>query len=152
MVKSGLVENTSVSHYRLSIHLFIAFTILSSLYWIFLNSLNKTQKKFFQFNYNYILLKLLLILLFFQIIFGAFVSGLDAGKIYQTWPLMGGNYFPDDILLKDFFNFNLPSFVQFFHRNTAYLIFFILHLKFLKGKKLICIKICIYIFCLSLLK
>ena len=47
MVKSGLVENTSVSHYRLSIHLFIAFTILSSLYWIFLNSLNKTQKSFF---------------------------------------------------------------------------------------------------------
>ena len=138
MVKSGLVENTSVSHYRLSIHLFIAFTILSSLYWIFLNSLNKTQKKFFQFNYNYILLKLLLILLFFQIIFGAFVSGLDAGKIYQTWPLMGGNYFPDDILLKDFFNFNLPSFVQFFHRNTAYLIFFIslyLAFKIFKRKK-----------------
>ena len=51
---------------------------------------------------------------------------------------MGGNYFPDDILLKDFFNFNLPSFVQFFHRNTAYLIFFIslyLAFKIFKRKK-----------------
>jgi len=56
---------------------------------------------------------------------GAFVSGLDAGKIYQTWPLMNGNYFPDDTMLKNLFNFNLPSVVQFFHRNIAYLIFFL---------------------------
>ena len=74
MVKSGLIENTSVSHYRLSIHLFIAFTIFSSLIWILLNSLKMTKKKFFQFNYNYFSVKLLLILLFLQIILGAFVS------------------------------------------------------------------------------
>ena len=125
MVKSGLIENISVSHYRLSIHLFIAFSILSSLFWIFLNSYKQTKKKFFQFNYNNFFLKLLLFLLFVQIILGAFVSGLDAGKIYQTWPLMNGSYFPNDTLLSDFFNFNQPSFVQFFHRNIAYLIFFI---------------------------
>ena len=125
MVKSGLVENTSVSHYRLSIHLIIAFSILSALFWIALNSFNKTKKKFFQFDNKYIFLKILLILLFTQIVLGAFVSGLDAGRIYQTWPLMNGSYFPDDMLLSDFFNFNLPSFVQFFHRNLAYLIFFI---------------------------
>ena len=125
MVKSGLIENTSVSHYRLSIHLFIAFTIFSSLVWILLNSLKVTKKKFFQFNYNYFSVKLLLILLFLQIILGAFVSGLDAGKIYQTWPLMNGNYFPDDVELSSFFNFNKASTVQFFHRNIAYLIFII---------------------------
>ena len=36
---------------------------------------------------------------------GAFVSGLDAGKIYQTWPLMGNNYFPDDLNYKFFFRY-----------------------------------------------
>ena len=54
---------------------------------------------------------------------GAFVSGLDAGKIYQTWPLMSGTYFPNDSVLSSLFNFNKPSIVQFFHRNLAYLIF-----------------------------
>ena len=124
MVKSGLVENVSVSHYRLSIHLFIAFTILSSLVWIFFNFSNNEKKKFLQLNLNYISLKLLLIFLYTQIILGAFVSGLDAGKIYQTWPLMNNSYFPDDVPLNNFFNFNNPSVVQFIHRNIAYLIFF----------------------------
>ena len=125
MVKSGLIENTTVSHYRLSIHLFIAFLILSSLVWLILNQSNKLKKKFFQFNSNYVSLKFLLVLLFAQIILGAFVSGLDAGKIYQTWPLMNGDFFPNDILYDSFFKFNEPSFVQFLHRNVAYLIFFL---------------------------
>ena len=124
MVKSGLVENVSVSHYRLSIHLFIAFTILSSLVWISFNFSNNEKKNFLQLNLNYISLKLLLIFLYTQIILGAFVSGLDAGKIYQTWPFMNNSYFPDDVPLNNFFNFNNPSVVQFIHRNIAYLIFF----------------------------
>jgi heme a synthase len=125
MVKSGLVQNISVSHYRLSVHLFIAFSIFSSIFWISLNSLNETKKKFFQFNKGNFFLKFLLFLLFIQIILGAFVSGLDAGKIYQTWPLMNGGYFPDDILFNNYLNFNKPSFVQFIHRNIAYVIFFL---------------------------
>ena len=125
MVQSGLIENITVSHYRLSIHLFIAFTILTSLIWILLNSINKTNKFFFQLNTSHFILKFLLFLLFVQIILGAFVSGLDAGKIYQTWPLMNGNFFPDDIPINYFFNFNDPSFVQFLHRNVAYFIFFV---------------------------
>jgi len=125
MVKSGLYENVSVSHYRLSIHLVIAFSIISSLFWILLNFTNKTKKKFFEFNKNYIFLKFLLFFLFCQIILGAFVSGLDAGKIYQTWPLMNNSYFPNDLMLNNIFNFNEPSVTQFFHRNMAYLIFFL---------------------------
>tara|TARA_B110000971_G_C20003354_1_gene497918 strand:- start:1016 stop:2029 length:1014 start_codon:yes stop_codon:yes gene_type:complete len=125
MVVSGLTENTSVSHYRLSIHLVVAFSILTSLIWILLNSVNQTSKKFFQSSIGNFSLQILLTLIFFQIILGAFVSGLDAGKIFQTWPLMNGNYFPDDISKNKFFNFNEPSFVQFIHRNMAYLIFFI---------------------------
>ena len=64
--------------------------------------------------------------LFLQIILGAFVSGLDAGKIYQTWPLMNDNYFPSDtniLSYKDIVNFDNQSLVQFYHRNLAYIIF-----------------------------
>ena len=69
-----------------------------------------------------------LFIIFLQIIFGAFVSGMDAGKIYNTWPLMGNNYFPDDNIFSNLFNLNAlsdPSLVQFIHRNLAYLILFI---------------------------
>jgi cytochrome c oxidase assembly protein subunit 15 len=122
MVKSGLVENTSVSHYRLSIHLFIAFTILSILVWTIYNFTIKKEINFFQLNLDYITLKILLFFIFIQIIFGAFVSGLDAGKVYQSWPLMNESYFPDDITVNNFFNLNEPGVVQFLHRNIAYLI------------------------------
>ena len=125
MVKSGLSENVTVSHYRLSVHLFIAFSILSSIVWILLNSLNNNKKKFFQLNFDHIVLKVLLASIFIQIILGAFVSGLDAGRIYQSWPLMNGGYFPDDVTIGNFLNFSQPSVVQFFHRNVAYCIFFL---------------------------
>ena len=61
----------------------------------------------------------------FQVCVGAFVSGLDAGQIYQTWPLMNQSYFPDDSNFKDLFtmkSFETPSIVQFIHRNIAYFI------------------------------
>ena len=61
-----------------------------------------------------------------QICIGAFVSGLDAGEIYRSWPLMNQSYFPDDSNLKDLFSmqaFESPSIVQFIHRNMAYFIF-----------------------------
>ena len=66
-----------------------------------------------------------LILIFLQISIGAFVSGMDAGKIYNSWPLMGNTYFPDDNKLSNLFKvtaFSDPSLVQFIHRNLAYLI------------------------------
>jgi cytochrome c oxidase assembly protein subunit 15 len=125
MVVSGLTDNVSVSHYRLAFHLFTAFIIISSLLWIFMNHYTNQNKKFLQINSNFLYLKMLIFLIFTQIICGALVSGLDAGKIYQTWPLMNGNYFPNDYTLNDFFNLNNPSFVQFVHRNIAYLIFFL---------------------------
>ena len=53
------------------------------------------------------------------------MSGMDAGKIYNTWPLMGSSYFPDDSVINDLFNltvFDDQSLVQFIHRNLAYLI------------------------------
>jgi heme a synthase len=123
MVKSGLVNDITVSHYRLSLHLFTAFLIFSSLIWILMNHYYKVRNNFFNISSSFISLKILLTLIFFQIIIGAFVSGLDAGKVYQTWPLMNETYFPTDDFLNNLFNFSDPSFVQFIHRNIAYLIF-----------------------------
>ncbi len=129
MVASGLVERIDVSHFRLSAHLFLAFLILASLIWYYLNFKTNANKSFFINNGSFYSIKFFVFLIFIQIILGAFVSGLDAGKIYQTWPLMNNSYFPNDINFKDyneFLNLNDRSVVQFIHRNVAYLIFFVL--------------------------
>tara|TARA_B110000014_G_scaffold191147_1_gene139937 strand:- start:617 stop:1633 length:1017 start_codon:yes stop_codon:yes gene_type:complete len=122
MVTSGLVDRVDVSHYRLALHLVLAFIILSLIFW---NYLNFTEIKLPQEKINKFLPLFFVLLLFTQLIIGAFVSGMDAGKIYNTWPLMGNNYFPDDNLINNLFKFsslNEPSLVQFIHRNLAYLI------------------------------
>ena len=125
MVRSGLVNDVTVSHYRLSIHLSLAFIIISIIFWLILNFKRKTIKTFFNFSKKNFPFLILILLIFIQIILGAFVSGLDAGKIYQTWPMMGNSLFPDDVNIKDlynFFNFGNHSLVQFYHRSLAYLI------------------------------
>ena len=122
MVSSGLVDRVDVSHFRLSIHLLIAFIILCLIFWNYLKVTNN-QNVLNGIGPNIPLIFLLLI--FIQIIVGAFVSGMDAGKIYNSWPLMGSTYFPNDSNFKDLFRlsaFNDPSLVQFMHRNLAYLI------------------------------
>ena len=122
MVSSGLVNRIDVSHYRLSIHLVTAFIILSIVFW---NFLQLTNLKINQISIKIYSIKLFLFLLFLQLIIGAFVSGMDAGMIYNTWPLMGSSYFPDDTNLIELLNvtlFDNPSIVQFIHRNLAYLI------------------------------
>jgi len=123
MVASGLVDRVDVSHYRLSLHLVLAFIILSLIFWNYLKykEINHSEKKI---NFNLTILFLLLV--FLQIAIGAFVSGMDAGKVYNSWPLMGSSYFPNDSSIGDLVNleaFNEPSLVQFMHRNLAYLIF-----------------------------
>ena len=125
MVKSGLTDDITVSHYRLAIHLTIAFLIISSIFWLILNIKSNKDIYFFRITNKDFPFQFLIITIFIQIILGAFVSGLDAGKIYQTWPLMGENYLPDDLHLinfKNFVEFNNHSLVQFYHRNIAYFI------------------------------
>ncbi len=153
MVSSGLVDRVDVSHYRLSLHLFVAFIILSLVFWKFLKL---TNIKINQINFKLNLIKFFLLLLFLQLIIGAFVSGMDAGKIYNTWPLMGSSYFPDDSMISDFFTlkvFDDQSLVQFIHRNLAYLIviiyFYILYLVLKNGS--INLRAPIFIIGLSLL-
>jgi len=125
MVKSGLIDRTDVSHYRLSLHLTLAFIIFILLLWNYLKYFynkkflhNKKLNNFFPI--------IFLIFIILQISTGALVSGLDAGQIYQSWPLMNDKYFPDDSNFKDLFALNsleTPSLVQFIHRNMAYFIF-----------------------------
>ena len=122
MVSSGLVNRVDVSHYRLSLHLVTAFIILSIVFW---NFLQLTKLQVYQISKKLYSVKLFFLLLFLQLIMGAFVSGMDAGKIYNTWPLMGSSYFPDDTNFIELINITLfddPSIVQFIHRNLAYLI------------------------------
>ena len=125
MVSSGLINRVDVSHYRLSLHLVTAFIILSIVFW---NFLKLTKLQINNISFKLYPVKFFLLLLFIQLIIGAFVSGMDAGTVYNTWPLMGSSYFPDDSKFIEFLNisfFDNPSIVQFIHRNLAYLIVFI---------------------------
>ena len=122
MVSSGLVDRVDVSHFRLSIHLLMAFLILSLIFWNFLKFQNY---RYVSDGINSIFPFIFLILILIQIVIGAFVSGMDAGKIYNSWPLMGNTYFPNDNNLENLFKlsaFSDPSLVQFIHRNLAYVI------------------------------
>ena len=137
MVASGLVDRIDVSHYRLSLHLVMAFIILSIVFW---KLLKLTNLKINEISIKLNSIKFFLFLIFLQLIIGAFVSGMDAGKVYNTWPLMGSSYFPDDSKFAEFLKITLfdnPSIVQFIHRNLAYLIvliyLYMLYLVFKNG-------------------
>ncbi len=122
MVSSGLVDRVDVSHFRLATHLIIAFIILSLIFFNYLKfkSFKKPPRSL-----NIFIPVIFLLLIYLQITFGAFVSGMDAGKIYNSWPLMGTSFFPDDSNLKEIFyisSLSDRSIVQFIHRNLAYII------------------------------
>ncbi len=136
MVSSGLIENNDVSHFRLSIHLSLALFILCLIFWYLLD-IYKVIK--FKVKLPNFLLFVILTLIILQIVLGSFLSGLDGGLIYNSWPDMNGTFFPNDINGKDYLSFQLfynPSIIQLFHRITAYiLLFFIIILNFLFFKK-----------------
>ena len=114
MVKSGLVNDPTVSQYRLTIHLSNALLILSLLIWVYLDvkegvSQIKLDFSFFMFS-----------ILFITIIAGAFVAGMDAGLMYNEYPFMGDSLIPENYgeyqLLDPFEN---PASAQFHHRHLA---------------------------------
>ena len=126
MVKSGLIDNTDVSHYRLALHLSVAFIILSIIFWFILDNL-KIKK--FENRLPQSFLRIFLFLIILQIILGAFLAGLNGGLLYNTWPDMNGSVLPNDIITKDLFlieSSNNPSVIQFYHRIIGYLIVFFL--------------------------
>ncbi len=128
MVKSGLINNPYISHYRLACHLLLAIIIFSLLFWQLLGMLYKVfpivAKKF---KIIKTMLVVFIILLFIQIFFGALVAGLKAGLVYNTFPYMGESIIPrefNDVNYISFSILNNPVLVQFFHRLFACIIFF----------------------------
>ena len=126
MVKSGLNDDPYVSQYRLSFHLFNALIILGILIWLTLVKLIPTKNESKNnLAYNLILISLLLCII--TIISGSFVSGTDAGKSFNTFPLMDGKFFPEGYFIEKniFLNFFENTIaIQFNHRWVAMFTFF----------------------------
>jgi cytochrome c oxidase assembly protein subunit 15 len=125
MVKSGLTERTSVSHYRLAIHLITAFITYGFTFWFALELIYKDLSGSRVISKNSILVRLLPVIVLLQIIYGAFVAGLHAGKFANTFPTMDGEWIPSGIFMmtpswKNFFE--NPVTIQFIHRLLAILL------------------------------
>ena len=125
MVKSGLVDKPDVSHYRLALHLFLAFIILSFTYKLKLSLLYKKIDKVKSYDFYNRFSTVIIILLFVQIIFGAFNAGLKTVDSVSTFPFYNGMLFPISKMSIDPFwlNFFENNFgVQIIHRYLAGLI------------------------------
>ncbi len=134
MVKSGLVDAPNVSQYRLTAHLSLAFLIYCAMFWVALSLLYPPRgERHPWFGRTAALLGLLVV----TITSGGFVAGLKAGKIYNTFPTMGGHWIPPELfamtpVVKNFFE-NAVS-VQFNHRLLALTTFALIIAYFLRSK------------------
>lgn len=125
MVASGLVDVPRVSHLRLALHLSVAFAIYALILWAMLDiawrekpalPYNRSAARWFG---------LWFFMLCLQIVFGAFMAGLHAGLVYNTWPDMNGQFAPDEMLAMSPWYMNIlenHAFVQFIHRQLAILL------------------------------
>ena len=143
MVYSGLMaEMTDVASYRLATHLGMAFCIVGLILW-FILLLERKAESLMLGRRNRdktlsIYMNLFLVALFFQMILGALVAGIDAGTAYTDWPFMAGEIFPSDYLAFDGFLGNFlenPAAVQFNHRVSAYALTLIGILTWLRSRK-----------------
>ncbi len=139
MVKSGLVDNPDVSHYRLAAHLTTAFITFAYTFWVALDLMFPNKK---QINIKFRnLIRWGLAILLIQIIYGAFVAGLDAGFIHNHWPMMSeGKFMHPTVYIEQspvYKNFiEGKSGVQFVHRSLAYIVVLFVFLIWRKSKKL----------------
>lgn len=135
MVMSGLVDEPSVSHYRLAAHLSLALFIMAALLWTALSLLNPEPEKSSP-NLKKLTHTAMLILVL-QIVMGAFVAGLKAGLIYNQWPMMGEGLVPPDLLALEPFWRNFVDnavTVQFDHRIGAYVLLVVTLLIFWRSR------------------
>jgi cytochrome c oxidase assembly protein subunit 15 len=116
MVKSGLVNDPSVSQYRLAVHLSNALLILFLLFWTYLDLKEGRSKIKLDFSF------FVFLILSTTIIAGAFVAGMDAGLMYNEYPMMGNNIIPENYGEYQFLDpFENPASAQFHHRHLALL-------------------------------
>lgn len=144
MVASGVTQGegmTSVASYRLATHLGLAFVILGYIAWYVL-LLGREERELMQARRAkeaklFSLSTGLMHFAFLQILLGALVAGIDAGRSYTDWPLMGGQVFPPnpfmvEPLWRNFFE--NPGLVQFIHRVAGYLLFAFAVVAWLRGR------------------
>ncbi|WP_163399358.1 COX15/CtaA family protein [Flavobacterium fluviatile] len=139
MVRSGLIDNPDVSHFRLSLHLTFAFITFAYTLWVALDLIYPER------NINKILplrtiARYALVALLIQIIYGGFVAGLNAGLIHNHWPLMSdGEFIHESVFIEQSSLVkNLiegKSGVQFVHRTFAYVVVAIILFLYFKSKK-----------------
>lgn len=122
MVQSGLVDRIDVSQYRLAAHFGVAIVILGYTLWLIL-SLGRPKQERTIASSPAIVAGLVLLLVFLQLISGAFVAGIDGGMGFNTWPLMNGALIPAGLGAAEpwYLNpFENPLTVQFDHRMLGY--------------------------------
>ncbi|MEX2167188.1 MAG: COX15/CtaA family protein [Methyloceanibacter sp.] len=125
MVKSGLVDRTSVSQYRLMVHFGLAVAILGYTLWLLFDLGIGTQSRHARDRIGATtwVAALVLALIFLQLLSGALVAGLDAGMGYNTWPLIDGAFIPRGLDATSPWYLNLFEnglAVQFNHRMLGY--------------------------------
>lgn len=139
MVKSGLIDKPDVSHYRLAAHLTTAFITFAFTLWVALDLIYHIKKDINKKFRNIIRVSLAILLL--QIIYGAFVAGLDAGFIHNHWPMMSeGKFMHETVLIEKtpvYKNFiEGRSGVQFVHRILAIIVVVSVIIIYSMGKKI----------------
>jgi cytochrome c oxidase assembly protein subunit 15 len=126
MVKSGLSDRIEVSQYRLALHLTTAFMILGLLVWLALDEWPAEPYVTGEIATPLIkrMATIIVAAVLVQVVLGAFVAGLRAGLIYNTWPTMDGQWIPSDYWIKpaylSFFEGHAAA--QFNHRVVAYIV------------------------------
>ena len=138
MVKSGLIDNPDVSHYRLALHLTFAFITFAYTLWVALDLIYPTKNEIIPPLRK--IARITLVFLVIQIIYGGFVAGLNAGLIHNHWPMMSdGQFIHESVILeKDSWLLRLTegkSGVQFVHRTMAYVVVGLIVFLFFKSKK-----------------
>jgi heme a synthase len=125
MVASGLSERTDVSHFRLAVHLLLALSILAGLIWTALD-LRALSRNSGTPRARFSLYALLVgIILDIQILYGAYVAGLNAGQVANSWPLMNGHFLPEGIDWSQgpfWAMVNDPYLIHFIHRWWAWVL------------------------------
>jgi len=143
MVSSGLQgDRLDVAGYRLAVHLGMAFAILGLIAW-YVMALGREERELMQARRGreaklFSLSTGLMHFAFLQILLGALVAGIDAGRTYTDWPLMAGGILPPDMMdLSPWWRnlFENPGTVQFMHRVSGYLLLAFAVVVWLRGRR-----------------